>query len=869
MIEVLEQPDLLQELAAPNAKLVEYLREPEIMQQLVRLVADPSLTSPETSEPTKETSEEAIQEATKKPIEEGSEDGIEGVTEGTADDHEKTTEKAASTSEESIEDQSTHSETESSETPEDALKHSGDSKHEADITDDSGKEARGFNDHFDGHEEDADDENDNSYSDDDEESRQHFANLASEILASDVWSITEALMESPELLNEIWSILDYPTPLSMNQSSYFTKISEHLLNKKTDEMLLYIKSQDNFVARFMQHIDNPPLMDFLLKVISSDKPDNSTGIIEFLQHQKLIPSLIEFLGPDVSSSVQSAAGDFLKAFVTISANSNSDNTTIGPNELSRELVSEPCIKELVRLMLFGGSGLATGVGVIIEIIRKNNSDYDFVPVMYITMESHPPSPRDPIYLGTLVNIFSENIPKFHDMLVKKHSDILKTPFGEIEPLGFERFKICELVAELLHCSNMALLNDAGGKAIVRARDLERIRTLKEIADSTGGYPPLEYPSHDTDVEPKEETDCELKPADSTDLADDMVNLSLEKPESEEDTEPLPSEASLRASPVVGDKLKIALVDTQIITHILTMFFQFPWNNFLHNVVFDIVQQVLNGSMTEGYNRFLAIDLFQSGKLTYLICDGQTKCAEYQESHKCRLGYMGHLTLISEEVVKFTEVYTPNTISPIIGEVVQEPDWIAYVSETLARTREQYSAILGGTRPEDTVNEINPNVIILRNDEEPIDLEQLYEKDNEDQDDNDDEQMIDAEGVDKKDEASDKFSRYVSQQMTNGGQFGSSDEDDDDDELSDSEKELGRQKSDKLSSTDKNSDEVDSSNRVLLLGSEDDTLDEEEDEDEDDEDDLGLVRSKSYVEMNWDAEEAQKIVDTIKQFKDSE
>lgn len=35
---------------------------------------------------------------------------------------------------------------------------------------------------------------------------------------------------------------------------------------------------------------------------------------------------------------------------------------------------------------------------------------------------------------------------------------MKTSIGEQMPLGFERLKICELFAELLHCSNMSNLN---------------------------------------------------------------------------------------------------------------------------------------------------------------------------------------------------------------------------------------------------------------------------------------------------------------------------------------------------------------------------------------------------------------------------
>merc|ERR1711939_559361 len=51
--------------------------------------------------------------------------------------------------------------------------------------------------------------------------------------------------------------------------------------------------------------------------------------------------------------------------------------------------------------------------------------------------------------------------------------------GKIEPLGFDRFKTCELMAELLHCSNMALLNERGAEEDVRRRDAERERLKAE------------------------------------------------------------------------------------------------------------------------------------------------------------------------------------------------------------------------------------------------------------------------------------------------------------------------------------------------------------------------------------------------------
>ena len=141
-------------------------------------------------------------------------------------------------------------------------------------------------------------------------------------------------------------------------------------------------------------------------------------------------------------------------------------------------------------MLRGGNPLTVGVGIIIEVIRKNNSDYD--PDVSSGADALPSS-RDPIYLGTLLRIFAKHVPDFMTLIlsptytvinedgtttIKKRE--LKAAFGDvIEPLGFDRFKTCELMAELLHCSNMGLLNERGSEKFVKERDEERERLKAE------------------------------------------------------------------------------------------------------------------------------------------------------------------------------------------------------------------------------------------------------------------------------------------------------------------------------------------------------------------------------------------------------
>lgn len=137
------------------------------------------------------------------------------------------------------------------------------------------------------------------------------------------------------------------------------------------------------------------------------------------------------------------------------------------------------------------------------------------------------------------------------------------------------------------------------------------------------------------------------------------------------------------------------------------------------MVYDVVQQVFNGTLDRGYNRALAFDLFtpiepKDGKsleevglasgndITDRILHGQRASDASQSNKGMRLGYMGHLTLIAEEVCKFGNRQAPETLDPIIGDRVNREEWIQYVEGILSETRDKDNAVLGGVRPENAI-----------------------------------------------------------------------------------------------------------------------------------------------------------------------
>jgi len=146
--------------------------------------------------------------------------------------------------------------------------------------------------------------------DEQEKKRNRYAYVAAEILSSDNWSICEALMENQPLLRKFWDFLKLAPPLDPLQASYFTKVNEALLDKKTEEMLDLFKSLEGAVKNMLQHVDSPMVMDLLLKIISLEKVEGGQGIVDVntlafwsMHETKFIKTVAPFSGSDANSPV--------------------------------------------------------------------------------------------------------------------------------------------------------------------------------------------------------------------------------------------------------------------------------------------------------------------------------------------------------------------------------------------------------------------------------------------------------------------------------------------------------------------------------------------------------------------------------------
>lgn len=117
-------------------------------------------------------------------------------------------------------------------------------------------------------------------------------------------------MENQPLLRKFWEFLKIPPPLDALQASYFTKVNESMLDKKTEEMLDLFKSMDGAVKDMLQHVDSPMVMDLLLKIISLEKQEGGAGIVDVgfsadFSYRPLTKSVASFSGLNAHITVLS------------------------------------------------------------------------------------------------------------------------------------------------------------------------------------------------------------------------------------------------------------------------------------------------------------------------------------------------------------------------------------------------------------------------------------------------------------------------------------------------------------------------------------------------------------------------------------
>lgn len=488
------------------------------------------------------------------------------------------------------------------------------------------------------------------YALDDEKQRLHL--IACEILSCEISQLIDAIvLDNQDLLLKFWNFLRKPYSAEASfsfQAAYFCKIITIFLTKRTTEMLGFIKSTPENLKLILSNLQSSAIMDLLLTLIRLEELPEAKGIVQWLSDNGLLINLVYRLDPNQETDEHSTAQLCICEIIKMSQTSLVESPSLGVNDIITTLTSKDTIQTMVDFMLDTSapnsiSSLISSVTIIIDIIRHNNSDLGQETSFTAVLGHQNQIAQQPnVSLINMLSVLTDHIDKFVELLLKPNK--VSTPRATT-PLGFERLKICELFAELLHCSNMSSLNI------------------------------IQYDE---------------------------------------------------GNPTQGDLLKFAFVKHNVLPVSVDLFFEFPLNNFLHYVVYDSLHQIFNGQMNRESNRQLALSIFNQGHLTDKIIKAQEQndieCAKPKGT---RLGYMGHLTFISDEIIKLFEGY-PESIISALDDSVDLDKWHQYCMKQLLETKERDSLPLGDIRANNifAIADQNDSEIIEDDmDEEELDAEE--------------------------------------------------------------------------------------------------------------------------------------------------
>ncbi|OLY81196.1 Extragenic suppressor of kinetochore protein 1 [Smittium mucronatum] len=434
--------------------------------------------------------------------------------------------------------------------------------------------------------------------------------------------------ETPELLAILWSVIESPKgQLDSLRAGCFSKVIGMLLQYKKSEMLEFIMHQDNMVQSFINHLDVSPIMELLLKLAGMDEFSSEFDVLGWLSRQKLIQQLIDCINPVNDEETHSLAAQVLLDLIVISHCNVNKHDSVPRNILMDELKSTAIIERLLGYMLDVqdnnySSSFINGVYILVELIRRGCSDPD--------QDSDSSQQFAGEDLIEMLKAISKNVDKLVGLLLNPRSsrDPIPSTIGNQIPLGFERLRVTELLAEVLHCSKMLAFN-------VKYEDSESNSTTmnSNICDDTS--PPLiDY-----------------------------------------------SQANLEP---IGQIIRLSYVEHNVLKSIVDLFFEYPWNNFLHSVVYDILHQVLTLQIEDESNLNLIISLFKDAQIINRIVEAPSK---FKDNPNFRMGYMGHLLGIAEEIVRLFEL-NHDLIIPLIDPYFDQNKWDNFVENASKEAKDR-------------------------------------------------------------------------------------------------------------------------------------------------------------------------------------
>ncbi|KAJ1073135.1 hypothetical protein K5549_015368 [Capra hircus] len=303
--------------------------------------------------------------------------------------------------------------------------------------------------------------------------RYKYPSVACEILTSDVPQINDALGADESLLHRLYGFLQSSGSLNPLLASFFSKVMGVLINRKTDQLVSFLRKKDDFVDLLLQHIGTSAIMDLLLRLLTCvERPQLRQDVVNWLNEEKIIQRLIEQIHPSKDDNQHSNASQSLCDIIRLSREQMIQvQDSPEPDQLLATLEKQETIDQLLSNMLEGErspSVLVSGIQVLLTLLepRRPRSESMTVNNFFSSVDGQlellaQATLDSAVSSAGALHALRPRLSCFHQLLLEPPElEPLRTTWGSLAPpLGNTRLHVVKLLASALSANDAALTQE--------------------------------------------------------------------------------------------------------------------------------------------------------------------------------------------------------------------------------------------------------------------------------------------------------------------------------------------------------------------------------------------------------------------------
>nr|XP_019961085.1 PREDICTED: serine/threonine-protein phosphatase 6 regulatory subunit 3-like [Paralichthys olivaceus]XP_019961086.1 PREDICTED: serine/threonine-protein phosphatase 6 regulatory subunit 3-like [Paralichthys olivaceus] len=291
-----------------------------------------------------------------------------------------------------------------------------------------------------------------------------YPNISCELLTSDVSQINDRLGEDEKLLMKLYGFLQNEPPLNPLLASFFSKVLSILIGRKPEQIVDFLRKQDDFVDLMIKHIGTSAIMDLLLRMLTCIEPQQlRQDVLNWLNEEKVIQRLVDMVQPSQDEDRHSNASQSLCEIIRLSRDQMFQVQGCSePDPLLATLEKQETVEQLLS-NIFDKEKNESAIVSVIQILLT------LFETRRPAFEGHmdcPPGMSHPSFSvnHSILEAVRPRLKDFHQLLLEPpKKNVMKTTWGVLDPpVGNTRLHVVRLVASLLqsntHSINTELIN---------------------------------------------------------------------------------------------------------------------------------------------------------------------------------------------------------------------------------------------------------------------------------------------------------------------------------------------------------------------------------------------------------------------------